>query len=690
MDDERLSIDIAKRERPRASIARVRLSRGPPGDEGVDIFTIVAAAGAARHDDSREDVDVRFRAPRTARADQRARYTTVHICRRDESASSRARANRPMSARGDAGRVRILARLAVFAALLITSASSGEADADAHLAGARVSGSAGEAFGGSGRALRAALDDREVDDYHYIFSTDCKPYMDWQSVALYHSWIRAGSPGRFTRILSCAKDDYLYRDIMPTHLTPTYDAIDPSDNYAAYNLPGGILHWTQHNTTDRKWIVKLDADMIIRKPLSVREGLRADPGLVAAGYYGYLEGVDNEMAGMFVDEDARSRLAKVGGWEIFWAEDLRKAAPLWFEYTKRVRQDARVHWPFRGTGDVFITKENPRPWISEMYGYVFGTAVAGLRHNVQHSTQLYAGMAPWDEASYDPFLIHYGILIEIDDWKWDKHDELNGRGGGAHDKLRCDLPFTPFPEVPERLLAKRASAANRPRDPERRRAEISAELMRALNRAIRAYRNEHCGEPLPEETSPEETPEGNDARTERTRDVPKLAFLRGEPAPVAAKTTTSSSSSTKTKKTTTTTIGSGSDSNSGPGTETKARTVKPATEERARQAVQTTPDETSRVMPSPPPSSSSSSSSFASDSLGSLETAANLREEGGDGARPAEDTLSSEDLMMYRVWVSFSFIWGCVLTFVCWHLSAGCRRRGRGASVVRRRLGARP
>lgn len=560
-----------------------------------------------------------------------------------------------MGARGDAGRVRFLARLAVFAALLITSASSGEADADAQLAGARVSGPAGEAFGGPGRELRAAIDDREVDDYHYIFSTDCKPYMDWQSVALYHSWIRAGSPGRFTRILSCARDDYLYRDIMPTHLTPTYDAIDPKDNYAAYNLPGGILHWTQHNTTDRKWVVKLDADMIIRKPLSVREGLRAEPGLVAAGYYGYLEGVDNEMAGMFVDEDARSRLAKVGGWEIFWAEDLRKAAPLWFEYTKRVRQDERVHWPFRGTGDVFITKEYPRPWISEMYGYVFGTAVAGLRHNVQHSTQLYAGMSPWDEASYDPFLVHYGILVEIDDWKWDKHDELNGRGVGAQDKLRCDIPFAPFPEVPERALAKRASATTGPRDPERRRAEISAELMRALNRAVRAYRNTRCGEPFPEETSRE-----NDG--DPSRDVSKLASLRGDFAPDAAR----SSASTTKKKTTTATIGSGSDSKSGPGTETETPTAEPATGDRARQAARTTSDEFAKA------------------------TTSNLRENVGGGARPAGDALSSEDLLMYRVWVSFSFIWGCVLTYVCWHVTAGCRRRGRGASVVRRRLGARP
>jgi hypothetical protein len=54
------------------------------------------------------------------------------------------------------------------------------------------------------------------------------------------------------------------------------------------------IHWTTHNTTDRTWIIKLDADMIVRKPLSVREGLTAKEGEVAAGYYGYLVGVDNE------------------------------------------------------------------------------------------------------------------------------------------------------------------------------------------------------------------------------------------------------------------------------------------------------------------------------------------------------------------------------------------------------------
>ena len=359
---------------------------------------------------------------------------------------------------------------------------------------------------------------REVDDYHYVFSADCKPYMDWQSVALYRSWQNVGSPGVMTRLLSCDERtlaSYEYLDLMPTHVTPRYDDIDPGDDYAAYNLPGSMLHFVEHarDALATKWIVKLDADMILRKPLTVTQGgLTAGPGVVAAGFYGYLAGVDNEMAGMFVDDaETRSRLAKVGGWEIFHAPDLARAAPLWFEYTKRVRRDKRVWWPFKGTGDVFITEANPRPWISEMYGYVFGAAVAGLRHNVVHSCQLYAGMAPWDDDSFDPFLIHYGIRIEIPDpsgsaserkdrnekslWAWDKHGELQG-GPDARDKLSCAIPFAPFPEVPERLVPTPATDGKTLTrgNAETRRVEIVRELMIALNEGVRWHRARACGE----------------------------------------------------------------------------------------------------------------------------------------------------------------------------------------------------
>lgn len=344
------------------------------------------------------------------------------------------------------------------------------------------------------RGLFSAQPGREIDDYHYIFSADCKPYMDWQAVALYASWQTAGSPGRFTRLLSCEDANYKYYDVVPTHVCPRYDNLDPGDVYSAYNLPGSILHWTTHNMTDRKWVIKLDADMIIRKPLSVHKSkMEARPGLVAAGEYGYLVGVQNEMAHMFVPDDVVPILAKVGGWEIFWAEDLRKAAPLWLEYTKKVRQDPRAHYPFKGSGDAYITAENPRPWISEMYGYVFGTAMAGLRHNVQGSVQLYAGMPPWDAESFDPFLIHYGLRIDIETWNWDKHFEFTSK---QPDKFNCRERFVPFPMVPEALLPDRRRAPSHG-GAEGRRREIVAELMGAINRGVYAYRARVCGEPWP-------------------------------------------------------------------------------------------------------------------------------------------------------------------------------------------------
>ena len=146
---------------------------------------------------------------------------------------------------------------------------------------------------------------------------------------------------------------------------------------------------------------------------------------------------------------------------------------------------------------MYITKESPRPWISEMYGYVFGTAMAGLRHNVEPSAQLYAGMAPWDQDSFDPFLIHYGLRIDIGDWNWDKHYELQGN---AHrDKLNCELPYYPFPMVPKKHWpGSHHGTLFQPGQEEARRVEIVMELMLALNKGIRAWRHVHCGEPWPE------------------------------------------------------------------------------------------------------------------------------------------------------------------------------------------------
>ena len=121
---------------------------------------------------------------------------------------------------------------------------------------------------------------REIDDYHYVFSADCQPYMTWQARALYDSWRAIGSPGRITRLLSCTEaqyETYAHLDVVPhTVKCPDFvwyakEKYGDDDGYAAYNLPGGMNHWAQNVGTDRKWVVKLDADMLLLKPLTVEE-----------------------------------------------------------------------------------------------------------------------------------------------------------------------------------------------------------------------------------------------------------------------------------------------------------------------------------------------------------------------------------------------------------------------------------
>lgn len=58
---------------------------------------------------------------------------------------------------------------------------------------------------------------------HTIFSTECSPYFDWQTVGLVHSFHLSGQPGNITRLLSCTEEDlkqYKGHDLAPTHYVP--------------------------------------------------------------------------------------------------------------------------------------------------------------------------------------------------------------------------------------------------------------------------------------------------------------------------------------------------------------------------------------------------------------------------------------------------------------------------------------
>lgn len=59
---------------------------------------------------------------------------------------------------------------------------------------------------------------------HTIFSTECTPYFDWQTVGLVHSFHQSGQPGNITRLLSCTDEnlkEYKGHDLAPTHYVPS-------------------------------------------------------------------------------------------------------------------------------------------------------------------------------------------------------------------------------------------------------------------------------------------------------------------------------------------------------------------------------------------------------------------------------------------------------------------------------------
>lgn len=59
---------------------------------------------------------------------------------------------------------------------------------------------------------------------HTLFSTECTPYFDWQTVGLVHSFHLSGQPGNITRLLSCTDEDlkqYTGHDLAPTHYVPS-------------------------------------------------------------------------------------------------------------------------------------------------------------------------------------------------------------------------------------------------------------------------------------------------------------------------------------------------------------------------------------------------------------------------------------------------------------------------------------
>uniref|UniRef100_A0A2P2J9W0 Hydroxyproline O-arabinosyltransferase-like domain-containing protein n=2 Tax=Rhizophora mucronata TaxID=61149 RepID=A0A2P2J9W0_RHIMU len=310
---------------------------------------------------------------------------------------------------------------------------------------------------------------------HTIFSTECTPYFDWQTVGLVHSFHQSGQPGNFTRLLSCTDEDlkqYAGHDLAPTHYVPSMSRHPlTGDWYPAINKPAAVVHWLNHANIDAEFIVILDADMILRAPITPWE-FKAARGRPVSTPYDYLIGCDNELAKLHTrNPDACD---KVGGVIIMHIDDLRQFALLWLIKTEEVRAD-RAHYATNITGDIYASG-----WISEMYGYSFGAAELKLHHSINREILIYPGYVPEPGVKYRVF--HYGLEFKIGNWSFDK-----AKWRDADVVNKC---WAKFPDPPDASTLDQTDADNL------QSYILSIECARTLNEALYLHhKKRNCPDP---------------------------------------------------------------------------------------------------------------------------------------------------------------------------------------------------
>ena len=113
---------------------------------------------------------------------------------------------------------------------------------------------------------------------HIIFSTDCSPFQNWQSVVVYYSAAAVGQEGPITRIASgCSEEEQeslrkMHQDLSPqfrVHFTPDYSLDEKTGKrYLFFNKPRGLLHWATNAHFNETIVALLDPDMLLLSPIT--------------------------------------------------------------------------------------------------------------------------------------------------------------------------------------------------------------------------------------------------------------------------------------------------------------------------------------------------------------------------------------------------------------------------------------
>lgn len=340
---------------------------------------------------------------------------------------------------------------------------------------------------------------------HTAFCAECTSNFDWKSIGMYHSHAQSGMPGRITRLLACSKAQlatYRGLELGPTFVHQNYGTgVEGYDSSPTYNKPGSLMHWLLETEVEEEFILYVDADMLLRKPLDVL-AMGAKLGTVVSEHVGYLDvGIGAGLPEQFIPAEQARKAAAAGWYHILATPDARRIAPRWLHFCRQVRQHPERYWAIPGrsnltrsipTGDAYVSFGGV-PWIAEMYGYVLAAAEAGVDHVLTDGVVVYSddAMAP---GRVEPSIIHYGLHCYIQPQEplpagTGASGRREGRAGsdrqgkyhftkynfGAFDIFQCKGALIPPPPRPMATEA------------------LCAETVEWLNDALCAFYAKHCG-----------------------------------------------------------------------------------------------------------------------------------------------------------------------------------------------------
>lgn len=385
--------------------------------------------------------------------------------------------------------------------------------------------------------VAATTEGGEKHEVHVIFSTDCTPFQDWQTISLFHSAVVVGQKGHITRIASGCDEEKkvqlteLYAKLYPqyyVHFTPDFkkDA-KTGRKYDFYNKPWGLSHWLQHAdppVSDDVVVALLDPDMIFLRPLTTK--IAGQPANIFAKKVNKKEIVDHVKKGhpaaqlyglgapwtndnhkkfnrtyicgegspcLQPKEWFGSHHYSVGPPYLVHKHDMERIAHTWTKFVPRVYE----HYPYL---------------LAEMYAYSMAAAHENLPHlqfenhmvsntevhpgeGWQHVDALEDSCVPPDEHGIYfpgqnlPTVLHFCQFFRAGDYGFQKRRV-------PKDIFTCDAPM--FKEPPADLAKAEYRIKNKVKEAlkpvmAKRHAFALCVLHRSINAAISDYKDRMCG-----------------------------------------------------------------------------------------------------------------------------------------------------------------------------------------------------